>query len=333
MSGRGKDTIAVLGAGSWGSALAILIARNGYSTLLWGRNAAAMEQIACSRRNEPYLPQSALPDLIEVGSDLPAVAARANRFVLAVPCPAVRSLLRALRPLVGTDGLFAQAAKGMEPDTAKRLSEVAHEEIDGRFGIISGPTFAREVAEGLPTALTVASSDIEDAGAIATWLRNERVRVYASSDVVGVEIGGAVKNVMAIAAGIADGLGFGANARAALVTRGLTELTRLGLALGGQTETFMGLSGVGDLVLTCTDNTSRNRQVGLAIGRGTPLERVLREIGQVAEGVGAARAVSALAQRMGISMPITEQVYAVLFEARAPEDAVRSLLSREPRDE
>lgn len=333
MSGRGKDTIAVLGAGSWGSALAVLIARNGYPTLLWGRDRAAMERIARLRRNESYLPQSSLPDLIEVGSDLPAFAKRTNHFVLAVPCPSVRSLLKALYPLVGTDVLFAQAAKGMEPDTAKRLSEVAREEIDGRYGIISGPTFAREVAEGLPTALTVASSNIEDAGTIAAWLRNERVRVYASSDVVGVEIGGAVKNVLAIAAGIADGLGFGANARAALITRGLKELTRLGLALGGQTETFMGLSGVGDLVLTCTDNTSRNRQVGLAIGRGTPLTSVLHEIGQVAEGVGAARAVSALAQRMGISMPITEQVYAVLFEARAPEDAVRSLLSREPRDE
>ncbi|MHB1950749.1 MAG: NAD(P)H-dependent glycerol-3-phosphate dehydrogenase [Acidiferrobacteraceae bacterium] len=330
---RGKDTVAVLGAGSWGSALAILIARNGYPTLLWGRDRRAMERMARERNNETYLAHSRFPDRVEIEPDLAAAARRADGFVLAVPCPGVRTLLRELRPLLAGKPLLAQAAKGMEPETAKRLSEVAREEIEGRFGLISGPTFAREVAEGLPTALTVASADPADVDRIAGWLRNERVRVYASTDVVGVEIGGAVKNVLAIAAGIADGLGFGANARAALVTRGLAELTRLGLAMGGRTETFMGLSGLGDLVLTCTDNTSRNRQVGLAIGRGIPLPQVLQEIGQVAEGVGAARAVLALARRHGISMPITEQVHAVLFEGLAPEDAVRSLLNREPRDE
>ncbi|MHB1942012.1 MAG: NAD(P)H-dependent glycerol-3-phosphate dehydrogenase [Acidiferrobacteraceae bacterium] len=328
-----RDTIAVLGAGSWGTALAILLARNGYPTLLWGRDASVMERIARAHHNDSYLPGTPFPALLEVCSDLRDLARQTSRFILAVPCPGVRPLLRTLRPLMGTESLFAQAAKGMEPDTSKRLSEVAQEEIAGHWAVISGPTFAREVAQGLPTALTVASADAAHAAAIADWLRNDRVRVYTTDDVVGVEIGGAVKNVLAIAAGISDGLGFGANARAALITRGLAELTRLGLALGGQIETFMGLSGIGDLVLTCTDNTSRNRQVGLAIGRGEDLGRAIEEIGQVAEGVGAARAVLALARRLAIAMPITEQVHAVLFEGLAPGVAVDTLLRREPRVE
>ena len=330
---QSRGRIAVLGAGSWGTALAILFARNGYPAMLWGRDASMMERIARTRRNESYLPDTPFPALLEVCSDLRDLARQTSRFVLAVPCPGVRPLLRTLRPLIGAGSLFAQAAKGMEPDTSKRLSEVAREEIVGHWAVVSGPTFAREVAQGLPTALTVASDDDAHAAVIAEWLRNDRVRVYTTDDVVGVEIGGAVKNVLAIAAGISDGLGFGANARAALITRGLAELTRLGLALGGQTETFMGLSGIGDLVLTCTDNASRNRQVGLAIGRGEALGQAIEEIGQVAEGVGAARAVFALAQRHAISMPITEQVHAVLFEGLAPRVAVDTLLRREPRVE
>jgi len=330
-----RPSIAVLGAGSWGTALGLLLARNGFRVFLWGRDAAHMAQLAHERRNEAYLPGIEFPSHLLIREDLHELCQEARHFVLAVPSAGVRTLLRAIKSSIGDESLFAQATKGMEPGTAKRLSEVAHEELgaDARWTVVSGPTFAREVAHGLPTALTVAAVRSADAAAVAEWLRNDRVRVYTTHDVAGVEAGGTVKNVLAIATGISDGLGFGANARAALVTRGLAEMTRLGLAMGGQLETFMGLSGIGDLVLTCTDNTSRNRQVGLAIGRGLKLPEVLAELGQVAEGVNGSREVVALAQRYHIDMPISEQVYRVLFEQVPPHIAVDTLLKRDARPE
>ena len=330
-----KPVIAVLGAGSWGTALAVLIARNGYRTLFWGHDAARQARLAHERENARYLPGVRFPENLFIREDLLETVEEATHLLLVVPSHAFRATLEAFKTRLPADAIVAWASKGLEPATGRLLSQVAADELgEGQaLGVISGPTFAKEVAQGLPTAITVAAREPVTAEAIAAWLRNERVRVYTSTDLVGVELGGAVKNVLAIATGISDGLGLGANARAALITRGLAEMRRLSEALGGKPETVMGLAGIGDLVLTCTDNQSRNRQVGLALGRGRKLQVTLAEIGQVAEGVATAREVRQLAQRLQVDMPITEQVYRVLFEDVAPQTAVETLLRREVRPE
>jgi len=329
------SAVAILGAGSWGTALAVLLARNGYRALLWGHDAARMARLAHERTNALYLPGVPFPDRLQLREDLVALAQECACFLVAVPSEAFRITLEVLASHAPYDAIVAWATKGMEPGSGRLLSEVSDKVLgaERRIGVISGPTFAREVARGLPTALTVAARDSRVAEAIAQWLRSDHLRAYTSQDMVGVQVGGAVKNVMAIATGISDGLGLGANARAALITRGLAEIGRLGEALGGRPETFMGLAGIGDLVLTCTDDQSRNRQVGLALGRGGSLGATLAQLGQVAEGVGTAREVRTLARRLGVEMPITEQVYRVLFEGVAPQEAVEALLKREPRQE
>ena len=330
-----KPVIAVLGAGSWGTALAVLIARNGFHTLLWGHDAARQARLAHERENARYLPGVRFPDNLLIREDLLETAEEAAHLLVVVPSHAFRATLEALKPRLPAEAIVAWATKGLEPATGRLLSQVAAEVLgEGRaLGVISGPTFAKEVAQGLPTAVTVAAHEAATAEAIAAWLRSDRVRVYTSSDLVGVELGGAIKNVLAIATGISDGLGLGANARAALITRGLAEMRRLIEVLGGQSETVMGLAGIGDLVLTCTDNQSRNRQVGLALGKGRKLQVILGEIGQVAEGVATAREVLGLARRHRVEMPITEQVCRVLFEGVTPQVAVEALLRREPRQE
>jgi glycerol-3-phosphate dehydrogenase (NAD(P)+) len=330
-----RPVIAVLGAGSWGTALAVLIARNGHRTLFWGQDAARMATLAHERENARYLPGVRFPEPLAIRDDLLAVAAEAQHQLLVVPSHAFRATLEAIKGHLPQGAIVAWATKGLEPATGRLLSQVASEVLGAArpIGVISGPTFAKEVAQGLPTAVTVAARELATAEAIAAWLRNERVRVYPSTDMVGVELGGAIKNVLAIATGISDGLALGANARAALITRGLAEMRRLTESLGGRPETVMGLAGIGDLVLTCTDNQSRNRQVGLALGRGRKLAVTLAEIGQVAEGVATAREVRQLAQRLKVDMPITEQVYRVLFEGLAPQAAVEALLKREARVE
>lgn len=335
MTANTKPGIAVLGAGSWGTALGILLARNGYPVQLWGHDAAHCARLARARENAVFLPGIRLPENLTVTADLRQLAASQRQFLVAVPSHAFRATLRALKPHVTADTVLAWATKGLEPGSGKLLSDVVAEELPGlrASGVVSGPTFAREVALHLPTALTVASTAPAVAEHIAGWLRNERIRVYTSTDVAGVQLGGAIKNVMAIAAGISDGLGFGANARAALVTRGLAELTRLGTALGGRAETFMGLTGAGDLILTCTDNASRNRRLGIGLGQGRKLSDVLVELGQEVEGVTTARKVYQRARAHGIDMPITEQVYRVLYEGLAPQAAVEALLKREPKSE
>ncbi len=334
-SADNKPAIAVLGAGSWGTALALLLARNGHTALLWGNDAARQARLEHERSNSVYLPGIPFPANLLIRDSLSGMASAAARFLIAVPSHAFRATLAALKPLLPADAVIAWATKGLEPGSGKLLSQVATEELGTRhpLAVVSGPTFAREVALNLPTALTVASENETAAEAVAAWLRNERVRVYTSRDVAGVQLGGAIKNVMAIAAGISDGLGFGANARAALITRGLAELTRLGVAMGGKPETFMGLTGAGDLILTCTDNSSRNRRVGLALGQGRKLPEILAEIGQEAEGVATARELHQLAQRFSVDMPIVTQVYRVLYEHLLPQAAVEALLSREPRQE
>lgn len=334
-SANNKPAIAVLGAGSWGTALALLLARNGHTALLWGNDAARQARLEHERSNSVYLPGIPFPSNLHVRDALADTAAAASRFLVAVPSHAFRATLAALKPLLPADAVIAWATKGLEPGSGKLLSQVATEELGTRhpLAVVSGPTFAREVALNLPTALTVASENETAAEEVAAWLRNERARVYTSCDVAGVQLGGAIKNVMAIAAGISDGLGFGANARAALITRGLAELARLGIAMGGKAETFMGLTGAGDLILTCTDNSSRNRRVGLALGQGRKLPEILAEIGQEAEGVATARELHQLAKRFSVDMPIVTQVYRVLYEHLPPQAAVEALLSREPRQE
>lgn len=335
MTGGDKAHIAVLGSGAWGTALAVLLARNGHPVWLWGNDPAQLEHLARSRANPPALPGVTLSDRIQPRADMAEMARAARRFLIAVPSHAFRSTLEALRPNLAADAVIAWATKGFDPGTGRLLSQVADDVLGtaAKTAVITGPTFAGEIARGLPAALAVAARDANVAEDVAAWLRNERVRVYTSSDVAGVQLGGAIKNVMAIAAGISDGLGFGANARAALITRGLAELTRLGMALGGKRETFMGLTGAGDLILTCTDNASRNRRVGLGLGQGRKLDEVLTEIGQEAEGVATARELYRLAQKLAIEMPIAEQVYRVLYEGLAPQAAVEALFKREPRPE
>lgn len=326
--------IAVLGAGSWGTTLAILAARNGCSTLLWGHNPKHMASLAQDRENKRYLPGLAFPENLTVTSDLAEVARFSSLVLISVPSHAFKDTLLKLKTYLSNGVQIAWATKGFNHN-----GSLLHEVVADIFSeqtpaaLISGPSFAGEVAAELPTAITIASSQADFAGLLADILHSERFRTYTNSDLIGVEVGGAVKNVMAIAAGIADGLGFGANTRAALIARGLNEIIRLGVKLGGKQETFMGLAGLGDLVLTCTDNQSRNRRFGLALGQGKDTVQAAKEIGQEIEGISAAKETFLLAKKYGIEMPITEQTYKVLYEGLAPLTAVQNLLAREQKAE
>jgi glycerol-3-phosphate dehydrogenase (NAD(P)+) len=327
--------VVVLGAGSWGTALAIQFARAGRRVFLWGRDPADLAQLSSERVNRRYLPDAFFPTALTVEPNLQHALANCQDILVAVPSHALRSTLTAIAPLIREGMRLAWATKGFELHTGRLPHQVAAEVLDARLpmAVISGPTFAREVGAGLPTAMTVAANDETFARALAISLSGDNFRVYTSTDVIGVEVGGAVKNVLAIGAGMSDGLGFGANTRIALITRGLVEMTRLGVALGAKRETFMGLAGLGDLVLTCTDNLSRNRRFGLAMAAGKDTAQVQKEIGQVVEGVQAAQAVREVAQQLQVEMPICEQVYAVLYQHVAPSQAVKQLMSRELKAE
>ena len=327
--------IAILGAGSWGTALALLAARNGCQTLLWGHNPGHMAALAQDHQNKRYLPEYPFPANLAVTSDLAEVAAFSHLILVCVPSHAFKNTLIKLKPYLSNEIKIAWASKGFNPDDGSLLHEIIAEIFSAQTpaAILSGPTFAREVAANLPTAITIASSQPNFAKQLAGILHGGLFRTYTSSDVIGVEVGGAVKNVLAIAAGIADGLGFGANTRAALITRGLNEIIRLGIKLGGKQETFMGLAGLGDLILTCTDNQSRNRRFGLALGLGKDRATAIQEIGQEIEGVSAAKETFLLAKKYAIDMPITEQTYKVLYEGLAPRTAVQNLLAREQKAE
>lgn len=329
-SSRAATPIAVLGAGSWGTALAVQLARGGLPVTLWGRNAADLQDLAAHRINRRYLPGVTLPESVGLDDDLQRVVRAHQELLVCVPSHAFRTTLAALRPALGAGTRIAWATKGFEQGTGRLPHEVAAEELGSAVpvAVLSGPTFAREVGAGLPTAMTVAASDPAFAASLATRLSDRTFRAYTSDDMVGVEVGGAVKNVLAIGAGISDGLGFGANTRIALITRGLVEMTRLGAALGARAATFMGLSGMGDLVLTCTDDQSRNRRFGLAIARGETAVDAARRIGQVVEGQFAASAVRAVAHRLSLEMPICEQVCRVLEGQVSPQDAVMALMAR-----
>ena len=329
------NKIAILGAGSWGTALALLAAKNGCQTLLWGHNPEHMAALARNHQNKRYLPDHPFPEKLAVTADLAEVAAFSDLILVCVPSHAFKNTLINLKPYLSGEIKIAWASKGFNPDDGSLL----HEAVSGIFSIqtpaaiLSGPTFAHEVAANLPTAVTIASSQPEFAKQLSGILHGGLFRTYTSSDVIGVEVGGAVKNVLAIASGIADGLGFGANTRAALITRGLNEIIRLGIKLGGKQETFMGLAGLGDLILTCTDNQSRNRRFGLALGAGKDRNAAIQEIGQEIEGISAAKETFLLAKKYAIEMPITEQTYKVLYEGLTPRTAVQNLLAREQKAE
>jgi glycerol-3-phosphate dehydrogenase (NAD(P)+) len=322
--------VAVLGAGAWGTAIAAVLSAR-LEVALWARDRSQAEAIAKSRRNERYLPGVAVPHAVKVLADLEAACAGAKLLLAATPVAGLRELVGALRggpPLVWL-------CKGFEQGSGLLPHQVVEQVLgaSARCGAFSGPSFASEVARGLPCALTLAARDAVFASESAALLHGGRMRVYYSTDLVGVEIAGAVKNVMAIAAGISDGLGLGLNARAALITRGLAEIARLGAAFGGSPETFFGLAGAGDLILTATGDLSRNRRVGLELARGRKLAEILADLGHVAEGVGSAREVSRIAAARGVEMPVTDAVNAVLEGRLAPAKAVELLLSRDPKKE
>lgn len=329
------QTIAVYGAGSWGTALALQLARNGLQVALWGNEPEHMLQLQAERVNNDYLPNIPFPETLTAYVDLEEASQLSRYHLIVVPSHGMRDLCKCLHPLLSKKDAVLWATKGIELDTGKLLHEVVHEELPycQHYGIVSGPTFAKEVAQGLPTAMTVAANTDELAQWTAAAFHSDTYRVYTSQDIVGVELGGAIKNVLAIAAGISDGLGYGANARAAIITRGLAEIRRLGDKVGAHPETFMGLAGVGDLVLTCTDDQSRNRRLGLALGKGKTMEAAIAEIGQAVEGAKSARSVGILAQRMQVEMPICQEVYRILYESVSPSDAVKALISRTTRAE
>jgi glycerol-3-phosphate dehydrogenase (NAD(P)+) len=328
------EPMTVIGAGSWGTALAIQLAREGHATRLWGRDGAQLDAMQRARRNERYLPDAAFPELLQVTSDLRMALERGRDALIAVPSHAFRATLESIKPALSADTRIAWATKGFEIATGMLPHQVARQILGARPGaVLSGPTFAKEVGAGLPTAMTVASADERFAKELAMSLSGPNFRAYTQTDIMGVEVGGAVKNVIAIGSGIADGMGFGANTRVALITRGLAEMMRLGVKLGAARETFMGLAGLGDLVLTCTDDQSRNRRFGMALGRGQSLEQAQSGIHQVVEGLPAARAVYAVAQRLTVDMPICQEIYRVMHEDKPVRDAVQALMGREVRSE
>jgi glycerol-3-phosphate dehydrogenase (NAD(P)+) len=334
MPSASQQPMAVIGAGSWGTALAIQLARGGLPARLWGRDAAQMHAMHRVRCNERYLPDAAFPEGLEVAADLRAALDGARDVLVVVPSHAFRATLELAGGHLSRDARVAWATKGFENDSGLLPHQVAREILGARPGaVVSGPTFAKEVGAGLPTAMTVASRDAAFANALALRLTGPNFRAYTQSDIMGVEVGGAVKNVIAIGSGIADGMGFGANTRVALITRGLAEMMRLGVRLGAARETFMGLAGLGDLVLTCTDDQSRNRRLGLALGRGRTMQEAQAGIQQVVEGVLASRAVCAVAERLSVDMPICREIHRVMHEDKPVRDAVQELMGREMRSE
>lgn len=325
-----KQPIAVLGAGSWGTALAILLARNGNPTKLWARSKEHVQEMQAEHLNARYLPDAPFPGPLSVSSNLEETVAGCRDILIVVPSHAFHGILNQLKLLVNSDTRIVSATKGLDPGTGDLLIHTAQEELgDHPFAVLSGPNFAKELAHDLPTATTIACKDNDFLNDLIARFSNDRFRVYGSEDLVGVQLGGAVKNIIAVGAGMADGIGFGANARTALITRGIAELTRLGVAIGGKPDTFKGLACLGDLVLTCTDDQSRNRRFGLAIGKGMNITEAEESIGQVVEAVRNAKEVYELAHRYDIEMPICEAIYHILYSGISPKEAAHNLLTRD----
>lgn len=326
----------VIGAGSYGTSLAIALARNGSKIVLWGHNPVHMTALEEDRSNEEFLPGIDFPESLVIEADLEKAVLASRDLLVVVPSHVFGVVLKSLKPHLRDDTRICWATKGLEPETGRLLKDVAEEVLgtDISLAVLSGPTFAKELAAGMPTAISVASPDAEFVHDLQETIHcSKTFRVYANSDFTGMQLGGAVKNVIAIGAGMSDGIGFGANARTALITRGLAEMCRLGAALGAQPETFMGMAGLGDLVLTCTDNQSRNRRFGLALGKGKDVDSAQLEIGQVVEGYRNTKEVWVLANRMGVEMPIVEQIYQVLYQGKDARQAAQDLLARQKKSE
>lgn len=328
-------SVAVLGAGSWGTALAALIARHGHATTLWGRDATAIDAIDGRHENPRYLPGITLPETLRATTDLGVAMQGADLVLVVVPSHAFTETLHALAPLRPAHAGVAWATKGFEPGSGRFLHEVAGETLgpDVPLAVVTGPSFAKEVAAGLPTALTVHGDDADFSQSVADVLHGPAFRAYTGDDMRGAELGGAMKNVLAVATGVADGMSLGLNARAGLITRGLNEMLRLNIAIGGKPETLMGLAGLGDLVLTCTGDLSRNRRLGLALGRGQPMDEAVREIGQVVESIQTADEVMRLADRHGVELPIASNVRDVLHGDITPAEGLARLMAREQKAE
>lgn len=329
--------IAVIGAGSWGTALAIVAGRAGQDVVLWSRNASVVESINRDRVNPVYLKDVLIPDTVRATAGIPEAVNGADLIILAAPSHATRGLLTTMSADLQPEMIMVSATKGIEIETGKRISQVVAEVVPTaarlRFVCLSGPSFAKEVVENHPTAVVAASEDREAARIVQSELSFENLRIYTNDDVIGTELGGSVKNVMAIAAGMVAGLGFGSNSVAALITRGLAEITRLALRQGAKAETMMGLAGMGDLVLTCTGSLSRNRFVGQELGKGRSLGEITAGMNEIAEGVKTTLAVKKLAERVGVRMPITNEVHAVLYEGKLALDASNELMTRPLREE
>ena len=329
-------SITVLGAGSFGTALAITFSRNGHPTYLWGHNPQKMQKLNAERQNAEFLSDIIFPDALHIEADLGNAIQASRDLLLAVPSHCFGEILSQIRPHLRPDSRIVWATKGLERNTGRLLEEVIKETLGNTYplAVISGPTFAKELASGLPTAITLASDNEEFAREFQARIHcSKHFRVYINDDMLGVQLGGAIKNVIAIGAGISDGMGFGANARTALITRGIAEISRLGTALGANPNTFMGMSGLGDLVLTCTDNQSRNRRFGIMLGQGFSAQTAMDNIGQVVEGFYNTKEAHLLAQRYGVEMPITEQIYQVLFCGKNAKEAAVNLLGRERKEE
>ncbi|MBI3312115.1 MAG: NAD(P)-dependent glycerol-3-phosphate dehydrogenase [Candidatus Omnitrophica bacterium] len=326
--------ITVLGSGGWGTCLAVHLATHGHSVTLWGATPQYAAEIERRRENPKFLPGVPIPDAVRITGQIEVAWEAAEMMVVAVPSQYLRGVLRRHKGRPWDSLLTVSVVKGIEPNTLLRMSEVIRQEVSAkRLAVLSGPSISYEVARGVPTTVVSASEDSLLAREVQSLFTTERFRVYTSSDVVGVELGGALKNVMAIACGISDGLGFGANTKAALVTRGLVEMARLGNAAGAKAETFYGLSGLGDLVTTCFSQHSRNRSVGEKIGKGIPISEITAGMEQVAEGVTTAQSAHVLGRKHGAEMPISTAVYQVLFEGKAPSSAVQDLMLRDPKPE
>ncbi len=328
--------IAVLGAGAWGTTLADMLARNGVNATLWAREPEVVQTILEKRENTTFLPGITLSDALNVESDPEIAFAGADYYLLVIPSQFIRPALEGFRDILPDSPVMVCASKGIELETLAPMSRVVAQALDGkhpRYASLSGPSFAAEVSRDMPTTVSIGCEDHELGRELQAAFSTPAFRVYFTPDYRGVELGGAVKNVIAIAAGISDGLGFGHDARAALITRGLAEMSRLGQAMGGQERTFMGLSGMGDLVLTCTGDLSRNRQVGLKLGQGMALEAIIGQMKAVAEGVKTTKALYNLSQKLGVELPITEQVYSILYEDKDPARAVKDLMGRQLKDE
>ncbi|MDY2737417.1 NAD(P)H-dependent glycerol-3-phosphate dehydrogenase [Intestinibacter sp.] len=328
------DKMCVVGTGSWGSALALALRKNGYKVDMWTRNQKQAEEINTTRENSKFLPGVVFPDGIKISTDLESVIKDSKIVVLAVPSQAVRSVSRQIKPFIKKEQIIVDVAKGLEKGTGLRLSQVVKEELpNNEYVTLSGPSHAEEVSRYMPTTIVAASQNLKVAEIVQEAFMNPTLRVYTNPDIIGVELGGALKNIIAFGAGMCDGLGYGDNTKAALMTRGITEIGRLGVAMGANVTTFTGLSGIGDLIVTCTSMHSRNRRAGILMGQGKSLEETLDEVQMVVEGIVATEVAYKVSKELNIDMPITNAIYSVLYQGVDPKEAVKTLMTRNKKNE